>query len=365
MTTPHAHRRGFTRNAALALAALMAASAITGCSVAAQSSKGGSEASGSAPTTLKIATHDSFKIPPELIKEFEKETGYTLVTSSPGDTGTLVNTLILSKDNPSVDGFFGIDTFTAGTLLKSGAVDTSITKILPGAEKYAAGDGLSPIDLGDVCINVDDAWFAKKGLTPPSTFEDLTKPDYKNLLVVTNPASSSPGLAFLAATHEKFGDGAIDYWKKLWANGTKVVEGWSDAYYGDFSGADGKGAYPLVLSYASSPSAGVGPNGEAPTTSVMLNTCIAQVEYAGVTKGAANPEGAKKFIDFLLSAKVQAALPENMYVYPVDSSVALPATWARYAPHPEHSMVMDVSTAAAHRTDWIKEWTAAFHEAVR
>ena len=40
----------------------------------------------------------------------------------------------------------------------------------------------------------------------------------------------------------------------------------------------------------------------------------------------------QEFIDFMPGRDFQEALPDNMYVYPVDSTVPLPEGWKKYAP---------------------------------
>ena len=192
----------------------------------------------------------------------------------------------------------------------------------------------------------------------PTTLDDLVEPAYKDLLVVTNPASSSPGLSFLLATIAAKGeDNYLDFWGQLVDNGVAVVQGWSDAYYTEFSGADGNGPRPLVVSYATSPAYTVDDDGARSHTVALLDTCFRQVEYAGVIKGAQNAEGARAFIDFLLSDDVQASIPENMFMYPV-TGVALPEQWQEFAPLSENPLRMDPDEISAHRTEWIKDWTA-------
>ena len=117
------------------------------------------------------------------------------------------------------------------------------------------------------------------------------------------------------------------------ANGAKLTAGWEDAYYVDFTQGGGKGKRPIVLSYDSSPAFTVDGKGGT-TTSALLDTCFRQVEYAGVLEGAANPDGGQALVEFLLGPEVQAALPESMYVFPVDAGVELPADWARFAEQP-------------------------------
>lgn len=311
----------------------------------------------SAPTeskTLTVITHDSFALAKETIAKFKAETGYEVNFVAPGDAGTVVNQLILTKDAPLGDVVFGIDNTFAGRAINAGVLSPYQSSSLPaGAEKLAADAeaSLTPIDYGDVCLNADTAWFEAKHLAVPQTLDDLLSPDYANLLVVSNPATSSPGLAFLAATVGAKGDGYLEYWKALKANGVKVVKGWTEAYTVEFSGSSGKGERPLVLSYASSPA-------YEPATETLTQTCFRQVEYAGVIAGAQNEVGARKFVDFLLSAQVQAQIPEQMYMYPVDASVGLPKDWQAKATAVEAPIEVPVAELAAKRDEWIKAWTA-------
>ncbi len=347
----HGRRR---RVAARVMPALLAigALALTGCSVGADK-----------PTTdgtVVLVTHDSFVLPDELVTAFEEETGLTLVLQAAGDAGTLVNQLVLTKDDPIGDVVFGIDNTFASRAVDEGVLEPYQPVLPDSADAYRVDDAgsLTPIDVGDVCVNADLAWFADHDLAVPQTFADLVDPAYADLLVVENPATSSPGLAFLLATIGASGqDGWQDYWTRLKDNGVSVAASWSDAYYVDFSGPSSEGERPLVVSYASSPPYEV-PEGsdDAPTTA-LLNTCFRQVEYAGVLAGAANPEGAKAVIDWLLSPQVQAAIPESMYVYPVDSSVALPDSWVQFAPQATDPFTVDPADIAAHRDEWITAWT--------
>ncbi len=358
------------RSRLVTLAALVGVGglALAGCSVTASQDAASTSPSGAATSaaataggSVVLVTHDSFSLSEELIAQFEKDTGLTLTQVAPGDAGTLVNQLILTKDAPIGDVVFGIDNSFASRAIDEGVLAPYTSAALPADAASYEVDGsgsLTPIDTGDVCVNVDDAWFAEKGLAAPTTLEDLTKPEYKDLLVVENPATSSPGLAFMLGTIGSFGvDGWTDYWSALKANGVAVAASWSDAYYVDFSGPSSEGDRPLVVSYSSSPPYEIPDGGDTPPTSVMLDTCFRQVEYAGVLAGAKNPEGAQKVIDWLLSPAVQADIPESMYVYPVDSSVALPDTWATFAPQATSPFTVPPADIAENRDAWITTWT--------
>lgn len=317
-------------------------------------------ASGSVSKRVVLVTHESFVLPEELQEKFEQDTGYELETRASGDAGALTNKLVLTKDNPLGDAAFGIDNTFASRALDEGVFAPYAASLPEGADQFLlAGDDdqrLTPIDNASVCVNIDDTWFAEHDVAPPASLDDLVKPAYRDLFVAPGAATSSPGMAFLLATIAKYGDTWPDYWTELMDNGTKLDAGWSDAYEVDFTQGGGKGDRPIVLSYDSSPAFTIADGGSS-TTSALLDTCFRQVEYAGVLDGAENPDGAKALVDFLLTPEVQAALPDSMYVFPVDSSVELPADWATFAKQPTDPWQVDPAEVAANRDDWLREWS--------
>ena len=334
------------------------AAATAACSTIDPGSDAGSAADSE---TVVLVTHNAFVVEKGLLAEFERQSGLDVQRTAPGDTGTLVNQLVLTKDAPLGDVVFGVDNSFASRALSSGILQPyESPRAAAGAERFAVDDTdrLTAIDYGDVCINVDRGWFEERGIAEPETLRDLTDPTYEDLLVVTNPATSSPGLAFLLATVDAFGaDGWPGYWADLVANGVRVTDSWSDAYFVDFSGSSGNGPRPIVLSYASSPPAEVsGLDDEAPTRA-LLDTCFRQVEYAGVLAGAENTEGAQQLIDFMLSTRFQESVPRTMFVYPVDRSADLPATWARFAPLADQPFHVSPDEIDDNREEWIRQWT--------
>jgi thiamine transport system substrate-binding protein len=344
-----------SRGAAALLATLaLGAPALAAC--------GGSSAAAGAPDkTVVVATHDSWALPKGLLAQFTKKTGYTLKIEENGDAGELTNKLVLTKDSPIADATYGIDNTFGSRASDAGVLAPYTPPNLPAsATKYrlpgTAADELTPIDYGDVCVNVDDAWFRKHQLAEPKTFDDLTKPAYKGLFVTEAPTTSSPGLAFLAATIAAKGAHWQDYWKALVGNDTKIDPGWDQAYEADFTAGGGNGSRPIVVSYSSSPPFTIPKGASKPTTSALLDTCFRQVEYAGVLAGAGNTRGAEAFVRFMLSRPVQAALPDNMYVYPVDSAVALPPAWAKFATVSSHPWQVSPQELSAKRSTWLSQW---------
>jgi thiamine transport system substrate-binding protein len=349
------------RPALAATLGLTLAAALAGCSLVGEDAEPEATEQGGGDTggPVVLVTHESFHLPKKLVRGFEEETGHDLQTRAAGDAGALTTKLVLTADNPTGDVAFGVDNTFASRALDEGVFAGSGVALPPGSEEFAlpGDDGrLVPVDAAHVCVNVDTGWFAERDLEPPATLEDLADPDYRGLFVTSSALSSSPGLAFLLATVAEYGEDWPAYWERLMANDTLVVDGWTDAYYGEFTQGGEGGERPVVLSYDSSPAFTVPEGGGASTTRALLDTCFRQVEYAGVLAGADNPEGAEAVLEFLLSAEVQAALPESMYVFPVRDDVALPEAWATYAEQPDAPYTLAPEEIAAHREAWLEEW---------
>lgn len=325
---------------------------VTGCSLTSGSGDDGGD------RKVVLVTHDSFAASEELLAEFRESSGITLDIRKIGDAGALTNKLVLTKGSPIGDVAYGVDTTFA-----SRALDEDVFAAYRGPESGAGPqrhqiddtDRLTAVDLGDVCLNIDPAALAAKGVPEPQTYADLVKPAYRDLLVVEDPATSSPGLAYLLGTIAKLGPGWQDHWRALKNNGMQVVSGWEEAYTQEFSGSSGKGPRPIVVSYASSPAAELNDDG-SPRTKAVLDTCFRQVEYAGVLNGSAHVEDARKVIDFLLSEKFQTQVPEQMFVYPVRDGVALPDSWQQAAPLPDDPAELAPADIQRNREQWIDEW---------
>lgn len=316
---------------------------------------------------VTVVTHDSFNVSEDVLKTFEAETGLKVEILQLGDAGTLTNQAVLSADNPLGDVIFGIDNTFLGRALEGDIFEPYTSPALENIpEEFQVDERVTPINYGDVCLNYDIAYFEENDLEIPDSLTDLIEVMYQELLVIENPATSSPGLAFLLATIAQFGTEGdytyLDYWQDLVDNGALVVEDWTTAYYGEFTLAGGD--RPLVVSYASSPPVEVlfadPPVDSALTGSVVGDgTCFRQIEFAGVLKGTDNLEGAQKFIDFLLSKEFQEDIPLQMFVFPVNPDAELPELFVEYAAIPENPARMTIDEIDAGREDWIRAWTEA------
>lgn len=313
-----------------------------------------------AQTTLTVVTHGSFDVDKKLVAQFERENGARVRFVRGGDAGELLNRLILTRRAPVADVVYGLDNAALPRARAAGILEAYRSPALarvPAASRLDGAGLLNTVDSGLVALNYDRAAWAKTGLPLPRTLDDLKKPQYARLTVVPSPATSSPGLAFLLATVNHYGEaGAWAWWREARANGLKVTRGWSDAYNKEFSRNGGK--YPIVLSYASSPAAEVyyadayDPKklpAQAPTANLFLpGSTFLQLEGVGILKGTKQPTLARRFVDFMLSARVQADIPTRMWVYPAVSGTNLDPVF-RFAEKPEVAPVKASVTANPQR----------------
>lgn len=320
-----------------------------------------------AGSTIRLLTHGAFKLSQPVLDSFAAQTGARIQVIASTDAGSAVNEAILTRSNPVADVLYGVDDTFLSRALDAGIFDAyqpAAIGDVPDALKLDPEGRVTPIDYGDVCVNIDLGALAARDVAPPTTIDELTQPAWKGTLVVEDPGISSPGLAFLLATIARYGETGDhtwrDYWAALRANDVQVASSWDDAYYGSFSGGAGGGDRPLVVSYASSPVAEVyyaDPQPTAAPTASLLDGCYRQVEFAGVLTGTAQPALARALVDFLLSQPVQEDIPLNMFVFPALGSAVLPDVFRSFAQVPAHPVTMDPATIAANRDRWIEEWT--------
>jgi thiamine transport system substrate-binding protein len=317
------------------------------------------------PTEVVLVTHDSFALSDDVKVAFEDESGLTLRILQSGDASEMLTKALLTAGNPLGDVLFGVDNNLLSRALDEDLFEAYESPALETVDEQYVLDPehrATPIDHGEVCLNYDKTWFAVRGVEPPRSLEDLVEPAYEELLVVENPATSTPGLAFLLATIARFGeDGWQDYWRGLRENDVLVVDGWEEAYTARFSGAAGSGGKrPIVVSYASSPPAEVifrDPRPAEAPTAVVESSCFRQVELAGILRGAANEEGARRLLDFMLSRRFQEDIPLSMFVFPVNREASLPPEFERWAVVPEAPLELPPEEIEESRDAWIDEWT--------
>lgn len=316
---------------------------------------------------VTVMTHDSFSMSEDVLAAFEKTQGIRVKFLKSGDAGAALNLALLSRDHPLADVFYGVDNTFMSRALEADIFIPYRSPMLDSIRPELMLDPthrLLPVDYGDVCLNYDRAWFESRGIPVPGGLEDLIRPEYSGLLVVENPATSSPGLAFLLATVAHFGeDGFVRYWEDLARNDVLVVDGWEDAYWGRFS-ASSKGDRPLVVSYSTSPAVEVHyadrPLEQSPTGAIVEGgSAFRQIEFVGILKGTRDLELSQKVVDFLLDKPFQEEIPLQMFMFPAHSRVELPEVFVRHARLAEDPATMQPEVISSRREIWIRAWTQA------
>jgi thiamine transport system substrate-binding protein len=320
---------------------LLAASfvvAVTACS-----SSSSNSSIDATPNEVTLLAYDAFTPQEGIFDAFTAATGAKVKVVTGGDSGVLISKAILTAGTPEGDVLWGLD-----------------NTLLSRAQKAELLTSYEPVDTGDICVNYDKRWFASRNIAPPTSLEDLALPAYKNLLVVQDPVASSPGLGFLLGTIAHFGvDKWQNYWKSLKENGVRVSPDWTSAYTIDFSGSSGKGKYPLVVSYGSSPPAEVlyaEKPIDTPPTAVIESTCFRQTEYVGALRGTRNPNLAAKLISYLLDVPFQESMPLSLFVFPVNKKAALPELFTKFAVAPKNPLTLDPTDIEKNRDAWLNSW---------
>jgi thiamine transport system substrate-binding protein len=319
------------------------------------------------PEVLTILTHDSFDIGANVIAEFEAEFNSSVSIVKGGDAGEVINKSILTKGNPIADLLYGIDnTFLTRALEENIFMPyrSPLLDNIPPDYHLDPDHHVMPVNIGFVAINYDSEWLSAAGLVTPKYLLDLTEPEWTGLLVVQNPATSSPGLAFLYSTISKFGETGsytyLDYWQDLKENDVLVKNGWSDSYYGDFSLHGGN--RPLIVSYSTSPAAEVFYSEGAHTTPpsgviTSAGSAFMQIEGIGILRGTSHEKLAKQFVDFAMDTTFQEDFPNRMWVFPVNKLAVTSGVFADFAENPAIPARLSSQSIALNRDRWIKEWT--------
>ena len=259
-----------------------------------------------------------------------------------GDAGAALNQVILTKSNPIGDVFFGVDNtflsraldadvfakYASGALCAACPTSTSSTRRTGSRRSTTATCASTTTSSGS---RSRSSRCRRRSTTSPS-------PRTRACSWSRTRRRRRPGSRSSSRPSREYGDdGWRDYWSKLRANDVKVDDGWESAYDGDFTQGANQGTYPLVVSYASSPPAAVYYSKPQPKTSpigTMLDSCFRQVEFAGVLKGTEHPAAARKLVDFMLSARFQADIPLQMFVFPVRDGTPLPPVFTKFAEVP-------------------------------
>ena len=173
--------------------------------------------SGQRARTLTVLTHESFALSDAVLQQFEQANNVKVKFIKQGDAGQALTRAILTKDNPEADVLFGVDNTFMGRALDADILDlyqpSALSCNMPQEFQLDPTQSADSDRLWRCVHELRQGVLRAEEAAPPQSLADLTKPEYKNLLVIENPAASSPGLAFMLATVSAFGeDHWLDYW---------------------------------------------------------------------------------------------------------------------------------------------------------
>ena len=308
---------------------------------------------GATPDPLMVYTYDSFG--QELVDLLEKELagkiGQPVEVRTFADAGPLFQQLLREKGAPRADVVIGLDSFDLPRALKFNLLAPYKAKGLAGVDKRFIFDRryrLLPYDYGYVLFNYD----SERLPTVPRSHSDLTKPEYKGLIVLENAKTSSPGRIFLLATIALYGErGYLDYWRKLKPNLLTVTPGWDEAY-----GMYTNGEVPIVLSYGTSPVYHLlYDKTERYKALVLDGSAYAQIEGLGILRGARHRKAAEALVEYVLSPGFQARIPTSQFMYPVLTAAQLPDVF-RVAAKVDRLLHLDEAKVAANLDRWLAAW---------
>lgn len=275
---------------------------------------------------LIVYTYDSFSgewgSGPQIAKLFQEKTGITVTYVDCGDSAQILSKAIIEKKNPYADVVIGLDNLVWEKAYENDVLQTykpsNSDVIFDNLEEQLGGKWiLTPYDYGYFAF----IYNTMAELPVPECLEDLTKPVYKNKIILMDSRTSTMGIGFEQWIHSVYKDSFYDdYMKRLEPSVLTVAPGWSIGY-GMFT----NGEAPLVLSYVTDTPYHIY-NGEGNQFKALFfkDGHIKQVEGAGIIKGAKNLNGAKKFIDFLISEEAQNVLPLTQWMFPANKNVILP-----------------------------------------
>lgn len=304
---------------------------------------------------LTIYAYDSFiswGLAEATMHKFEEANDCKVTLIGIGDAGQVLNRVILEKDYPQADIVVGIDNNYLAKALSYDILDpykSPNIEMIPDDLILDPTFHLTPFEYGFIAFVYDSEAITN----PPTSLRALTEPQWKEKIILEDPRTSSPGVAFLLWTIAVFGeDGYLDFWEHLKPSILTVTKGW-DTAYGMFT----SGEAPIVLSYATSPAYHV--ETEQSTrylAAPMEDGFYRQIEGMGIIKGAQHRELAEKFIDFMLTEEFQQEIPLTQWVFPVNPNVQLPDSFA-YAAQTDTFLSLDPELIAQHYDTWLKAWT--------
>ncbi|MDQ0317956.1 thiamine transport system substrate-binding protein [Pararhizobium capsulatum DSM 1112] len=316
-------------------------------------------AASAADQTLTVYTYESFTSEwgpgAKVAEAFEKTCACKVDYVSVADGVELLTRLKLEGASSKADIVLGLDTNLITEAKATGyfaphGLDGSAAKV-PGG---FSDDVFVPYDYAHFAVIYD----TETVKNPPKSLKELVEGDPNEKIVIEDPRTSTPGLGLLLWVKSVYGNEAAAAWAKLKGRVLTVTPGWSEAY-----GLFTKGEAPMVFSYTTSPAYHViAENTERYQAAAFSEGHYIQIEVAGMTKSAHDPELAKSFLAFMTGPDFQSIIPTTNWMMPVAAGKEpLPDAFSKLV-SPKKTFLMSPDEVAANRKAWIDEWLSAMSQ---
>lgn len=327
---------------------------------------------------LHILTYDIFQgYTNEMIEQFVNQSGIEVEIIRTDDAGGILDQMMLTKSAPQADLMIGLDNTYLPTALKNCLLiehSAQAENFTQSSMEFYEGPLAIPFDEGDVCLNYDEDALSNANMSVPTSLWNLTEPQWNGKMAFPSPITSSPGRAFLAATHDYFNHqpgnesgNASNWWKAIAENNAIFTSGWTESYTTYYTGGFGQytegyigGAY-ITISYCHSPGveAHFTENYTHSTSLTLPRASFHQVEYAGVINGAAEVDAAQQFISYLISQDVNSNMPIYNSMYSVLNGSEIPETngYRYHSDITPRSSYITSEMIELHMESWLEEWT--------
>lgn len=260
-------------------------------------------------------------------REFTRRTGISVEALSVAAAGTIAARIRAEKDRPRADIFVGgsadfhVPLAREGLLLQYRSPAAAEAKISPA---YLDPGGFwHGWYLGALAIIINtERWereMAPRRVPKPATWDDLLRPEFRGNFVMPSTVTTGGGYIFVAAQIFRLGeDKAWAYLRALNANasqytptapGTITLLERGEAVVGMMWAHEAIGARLLRLQ---------------PLETIVPPDTAFEIGAVSIVKGGPNPEGAKAYVDFLMSRVPQVVNAQYGFRYPVRADVSVP-----------------------------------------
>lgn len=260
-------------------------------------------------------------------EEFTRQTGIQVELLNVPAVGTLASRIESEAAHPRADVFAAAPIDFHENLAKKGLLEPYKSDAVTQealAKGYADPNGYWTGWYGmttTIFWNKDGfaSDVAPKGVAEPKAWDDLLNPAYSGQIVLSNPQTSAIGYVLLATQIFRLGeDKAWEYVKSLNGNVAQYTP-----------------SAPLTVTLVEKGEAAVGAfwladvltskiKRQQPVEFVVPQDNVVNVWAASVIKGGPNTEGAKKYVDFLLTEFPQQVNAENGFRHPLNPKVSPP-----------------------------------------